>query len=405
FTLGRDSVDRSMPHLLGPEIIPQILNAGFNFDFIDDRAIAKVGIPYHIVILPGVERMPVATAEKLRDYVAHGGIVIATRCLPSLAPGLLQQKTGTPQLRKLIHKLFARSNPHARLISSDSELSAALRRSLKPDFAVASDASAIGFVHRKLPNAEIYFVANTSNTPVDTTATVCVHGLGAEWWNPFTAKITSADATPNGKTTQIPLHLAPYESRVLVFARGLSAPLAASSTGIRRIDLSTDWTVTFPPLHRTVHMDRLHSWTDDPQTHFYSGVAVYGKAAQIPSDNHFILDFGKGIPVTRRPTRNGTRAWLESPVREAAVVYVNGKKAGSVWHPPYQLDITGLLHPGSNQLRIVVGNLAINELVGKAPPNYRLLNLRYGNRFSPEGGRIAQPLPSGLLGPVTLLAR
>ncbi|MGH9625144.1 MAG: glycosyl hydrolase, partial [Bryobacteraceae bacterium] len=140
FTLGRDSVDRSMPHLLGPEIIPQILNAGFNFDFIDDRAIAKVGIPYRIVILPGVERMPVATAEKLRDYVAHGGIVIATRCLPSLAPGLLQQKTGTPQLRKLIHKLFARSNPHARLISSDSELSAALRRSLKPDFAVASDA-------------------------------------------------------------------------------------------------------------------------------------------------------------------------------------------------------------------------------------------------------------------------
>ena len=30
------------------------------------------------------------------------------------------------------------------------------------------------------------------------------------------------------------------------------------------------------------------------------------------------------------------QTWLDGPVREAAVVYVNGKRAGSVWCPPYQ---------------------------------------------------------------------
>ena len=28
---------------------------------------------------------------------------------------------------------------------------------------------------------------------------------------------------------------------------------------------------------------------------------------------------------------NGMQAWLDAPVREAAVVYINGQRAGSVW--------------------------------------------------------------------------
>ena len=96
------------------------------------------------------------------------------------------------------------------------------------------------------------------------------------------------------------------------------------------------------------------------------------------------------------------RALLESPVRESAVVFVNGQRAGTVWHPPYQLDLTRLLHAGSNHLRIVVANTAINEIAGRSLPNYRLLNLRYGERFMPQGFEHIAPLPSGLLGPVQL---
>ena len=97
------------------------------------------------------------------------------------------------------------------------------------------------------------------------------------------------------------------------------------------------------------------------------------------------------------------RAYLDAPIREAAQVYVNGKLAGVVWHPPYRLDVTGLVHDGSNELRIVVGNTAINEMAGRALPGYRLLWDRYGKLFEPQDMDHLQPLPSGLLGPVTLI--
>ncbi len=61
FTLGHDSVNQAMDGLIGNTVIPQILDAGYNFDFIDDGFIARGGVPYRILILPNVERMPLAT--------------------------------------------------------------------------------------------------------------------------------------------------------------------------------------------------------------------------------------------------------------------------------------------------------------------------------------------------------
>ena len=96
-------------------------------------------------------------------------------------------------------------------------------------------------------------------------------------------------------------------------------------------------------------------------------------------------------------------ALLESPIREAATVYLNGAVAGSLWHPPYELDITKYLHPGNNELRIVVGNLGINAIAGRGEPDYRLLNLRYGQRFVSQDESGLEPVPAGILGKVRLV--
>jgi len=99
------------------------------------------------------------------------------------------------------------------------------------------------------------------------------------------------------------------------------------------------------------------------------------------------------------------RAWLESPVREAAMVEVNGRPAGAVWHPPYEVAVTGLIHAGENRIRVRIGNLGINALSGQSLPKYRLLDSRYGERFQPQDMENLQPLPAGLLGPVSLIPR
>src|SRR5579862_1669563 len=96
-------------------------------------------------------------------------------------------------------------------------------------------------------------------------------------------------------------------------------------------------------------------------------------------------------------------ALLEGPVREVAMVSVNGQKVGSIWKPPYRLDVTAFLHAGRNYLQIEVANTAINALAGQSLPDYRLLNLRYGQKFSPQDVENLTPLPSGILGPVRLV--
>jgi hypothetical protein len=98
------------------------------------------------------------------------------------------------------------------------------------------------------------------------------------------------------------------------------------------------------------------------------------------------------------------RAWLDAPVREAAVVVVNERRIGSVWCPPYAIDVTGALRAGENHLRIDVANLAINQMAARALPDYHLLNLRYGVRFEPQDMDRVHPEPSGLLGPIRLRA-
>jgi hypothetical protein len=97
----------------------------------------------------------------------------------------------------------------------------------------------------------------------------------------------------------------------------------------------------------------------------------------------------------RQGNQPGMRAWLESPVREAAVIIVNGRKAGGIWHPPYELDITQFVTPGENTIKLEVTNTAINQLASQPRPDYKLLKLRFGDRFQPQDMDNLKPLPSG----------
>ncbi len=174
---------------------------------------------------------------------------------------------------------------------------------------------------------------------------------------------------------------------------------------IQRLD--TNWTIS---LHggTSQSMPSLQSWTSLPGKSFFSGEAVYTHNVIIPAKElrtgRVLLDFGQGTPTedTRPANAPGIHANLDPPIREAALVFVNGRLAGSLWHPPYQMDISTFLHSGENRLEVHVFNTAINELAGQPPRDYSVLEARYGRRFVPQDMDNLKPLPSGLLGPVTL---
>jgi hypothetical protein len=410
FTLGKDSVSESMQRLLGPEVIPQVLDAGFNFDFIDAEAIAKTGVTYRVLILPGVERLPLSVYRQIATYVHNGGIVIATRSLPSHAPGLQETESDTPQVREISGNLFHPPSGKGIFVSDEKLLGQTLVQQLQPDLKTAPPAPEIGFVHRKLPSADIYFLANTTNHPVSTTATFRASEPYAEWWDPCTGNIS-----PAGRNSSVPLTLQPYESAAIVFTpANPGAPaqfkktLSGSPTRQDLLDLAADWTVTFAGLGRTFHLDKLGSWADKEETRFYSGTAIYEKnfsvsAKMVSPQTDVYLDFGPGTVVEPPPSGDPhMRAWLDGPVREAAQVWVNDQPAGAIWKPPYELEVSARLHPGQNHLKIMVGNLAINTLAGQSLPDHRLLNSKYGVRAIPQDMENLQPLPSGLLGALRL---
>src|SRR5436190_22471053 len=211
---------------------------------------------------------------------------------------------------------------------------------------------------------------------------------------------------------ELNLSLQPYESRLIFFTTSVTKPRSTWTldSHSKVIDLSTDWNLTFSASNQTIHMDRLHSWSEEEAFKYYSGQVTYEREVDFPSGlssgSSLILDFGEGTPVAMPDPlpRFNLRAFLEGPLREAAEVYVNGRRAGVVWHPPYTIDLTSLLRVGKNELRIVVGNTAINSLAGQSLPDYRLLNERYGERFVPQDMNDLQQLPAGLLSELWLRA-
>lgn len=430
FYAGHDHMIESLRDLIGTDVISTTLEAGYNFDFFDDDSLAKIGRvekdalvlgqnKYKVVILPNVERMPLATLRKLEELARGGGIVIATRRRPQIAPGLLATDTEQQQLNEISRRMFEGANASAHLVPDDkAHLGMKLVSLLRRDVEFTQfDSREIGFIHRKAADAEIYFVANTSNVRRNVQATFRVEGLEPELWDAFTGKIQPAQIkTGAAGGTTIALDLEPYGSRLVVFSKRTRKQFAtrssvnstSSSNAPTLLDLSNNWRVTFGQNTEPVVMESLRSWTEADETRYFSGVATYEKTITVPAallqDGHALrLDFGEGTATEPQPLKAGMQAWLDAPVRDAAVVYINDRRVGSVWCPPYSLDVTGFLRSGENRIRIMVGNLALNYMAGRRLPDYRLLNLRYGERFQAQDMDKVQPVAAGLLSKIRLI--
>ena len=96
-------------------------------------------------------------------------------------------------------------------------------------------------------------------------------------------------------------------------------------------------------------------------------------------------------------------AYYDPPIREAALVTINGQSAGALWHPPYRLDITKLLKPGTNHIEIHVYNTALNAWSALPKHDYAPLIAKYGDKFQMQDLQLVEPISSGLLGPVHLV--
>ncbi len=444
FTPGHISLSDGVAQQLGKQIVGDILDAGYNLDFFDDPMLERFGriegagmvfgdTRYKAVVLAGVERIPLSTMRKLEALARGGGVVIATRREPAIAPGYLATDADSREIRDISRRLFHGSGAPGIFIADETGLAAALSSRLAPDVALTPASPQIGFVHRHANYADIYFLANTGNQPLTTRATFRVEGMQPELWNPLTGQtkpIAIIDRPPGGTTVDLTLDA--YQSDIILWTTHRPSKTKSRPTPIPEstLDLSTGWTVQFgsdASAAAPAAMQTLHSWTDDPATQNFSGVCTYTRRITIPPDaitpNATIpnattpssttpsasrwLTFGTSTPTSdQRSSRpgQGFAAALNPPVHEAAVVFINGHRAGSVWCPPYRLDVTPWITPGENEIRIDVANTAVNAIAAHGFPNYdtKALTQQFGERFPTPAASEFVPVPSGLLGPITL---
>jgi hypothetical protein len=415
FAPGHVSVTDEMKKRIEPGLMAAILDAGYNIDYIDAATIEKLGtIPYPILILPPTNRIPLATYKKIETYAATSGKVIALGRLPSLAPGL-KEKDSSAEIASLSTHLFRENDHNGILVSSLGDLADVLHRALPPDVDASGQMTGLGFIHRKLSDSDVYFVVNTGNQPIDGNIRFRSPRPYVEAWNPDSGDILQSAS--HAAAARIPVQLAPYESRVFIFKDTLGAgsnesaqrATQSSSPGEgQAMDLSQGWQIRFADSTQDQDLTSLASWPALPGRQYYSGEAIYTRSVSISQsstkDTQFLLDFGAGTPITdnRRPNASGMSALLDPPIREAAIVFVNGQRAGSLWHPPYRIDISKFVHSGENRIEVHVYNTAINLLAGQPPRDYTALRAKYGRRFDPQDMDNLQPIPSGLFGPIHL---
>jgi hypothetical protein len=374
---------------IGPAAVPAILDAGYNFDLIDDGTLKEAAVRnYKAIVLPGVRWMPDATKQWLAEYARGGGKLLALGRVP---------EGHWPSLEPI----------------TEEELGRHLQRVVPPDVQFTTAAAAaprddgIGVVHRRLPDADIYFLANTANETRHVGARFRARTEHGELWDPFTGAIERLPAENAGNDLLL-VSFEPYESRIVVFRRAPGAWPASQTRSVRiSEELRSGWSVSLGTAAPAA-VDLPHSWADSGSTRYFSGTATYRRGFDLPPGRRapgtrIVLDFGQAKPIQREPLPDGTMrgnsfaALVAAPIREAATVFVNGRRAGSVWAPPYRVDITDHVRDGQNELRIEVYNTAINQLAEGGLPDVKALVEKYGQRFRLQDMEGLAPLPSGML--------
>ncbi len=392
--------DSNVTALFGgkPPAIPE----GYAFDYINaDALLSQVsfqggalvtpsGMSYRVLMLDANSRqMSLPVLRKLRALVEAGAVVAGPK--PIASPSLSDDQT---EFRKIADLMWGGGIGRGKVYGAQTPAQVLAALQLAPDFSYTKPAgdTTLFFVHRRLPDGEVYWVNNRNNRVEELEASFRVQGKAAEIWNPVTGRVEQASYRIDGGRTAVPLRLEPSDAVFVIFRKTAGQ---AARTLPKRVEtvlgtLEGAWEVAFQANRGApakAAFDKLVSWSEsaDAGIKYFSGTGSYTKTVQAPAAWF----------------QSGARVWLDlGEVKNLAEVILNGKPLGVVWKTPFRVDATGVLRPGSNTLQVRVTNLWVNRLIGDQQPDAAVKYTYTTQRFY----RADSPLlPSGLIGPVRVV--
>lgn len=377
---------------------------GYKYDYINPEALLTLlsvkngrvvtpsGMSYAVLFMPDhVQHLSLPAIRKLRDLVRAGAVLVGEK--PSGGLGVMSADV---DVNRIADELWGDGHAPVRRLGKGrvhSDLARALEAErIAPDvtFDGADAGEHLLHLHRRTEDAEIYYVSNQSNKAVELNARFRVAGYAPEIWRAETGAVERASYRQIDGAVIVPLALDPHEALFVIFrqpstSQFWSAPIWRREELAR---LTGPWQISFEPglgAPATATFDTLISWPDslDPGIKYFSGRATYKQELhvtpdQLVADRRIELDLGE--------------------VRDLAVISVNGRRIATAWKPPYRVDVTSALKPGSNMLEIAVINLWPNRLIGDRQPGATSIAFAPDSRYAAS----SPLLRSGLLGPVRL---
>lgn len=391
------------------------------------------GARYRLLVLPAVKTMTPRLLRKIISLVNDGAIIVGEP--PVQSPGLSNYPHCDEQVKALSlslwgslevpdsyteHKFGKGKIIWGQGISTGIDALYPLYNTtanILKDMGVPEDVEWTGdlrYTHRTMPGMEIYFVANKTTEPLEIETVFRTDAGKPELWDPLTGTSRPLpEFTQQDGQTHIPLQFEPLQSFFVVFRKEESSSPALQQNFPQYKNLKTldgPWNLSFDPKWggpENIVFNELQEWTtrSEEGIKYYSGTAVYKQNFDLPvagslsKNERLFLDLGKVYNMAR--------------------VKLNGKDLGVIWTNPWRVDITDVVKEKENQLEISVVNLWPNRLIGDEQlpddgikngkwPNWLLQGkARTSGRYTFTTYRHYKKdsplLPSGLLGPVTII--
>lgn len=353
------------------EAVNQIINAGYDVDYISDELLNNLsiedcsimssgGTKYKAVIIPPVNFIQPSTLDRILTLASDGATVIFVGSLPSDVPGLANLDSRRLQLKELLSTLPTFSDamvkfPYGKgsVILSPSYPDALSATGVKPESMRTEQGLSI-IRRRNEIGGYNYFITLLQNLPLDDWVNLAIPSTSIEIFDPLTGKKGMAQTRNSiDGTTQVRLQLEPGQSILL---KTFPCQIQGDSWAYvekkgNPIIIDRGWSIDFPksepPIRETFRTDTLTQWCNLPDSLASINFGTGRYTVQFNLDNPSIFD-----------------DWLLDlgDVRESADVKINSESAGKVWSVPFIISIGKYLKPGINTLEVDVTNLQANRI-------------------------------------------
>lgn len=333
-----------------------------------DASKGKINLPdgmnYNLMVLPKNGKLTLAALRKIVSLVEKGANVYGNR--PTGSESFID-KDKTNEYTELVELLWGKEEKGVRSYGKGKVLwgmtleEATQTIELKPDITLPQKRKCY-FAHRRLKDAEIYFIDNHEDKPLKHNFIFRTKARNVEIWNPVEGKIKkiNSQTTDDGRTSIelclearqsifVILHNKEQKENDLFFNKAIES--------IDTIKLEQPWRVKFNEKmggpKEKIEMKRLMDWTShtDRRIKYYSGTANYYYELEKEEVDDLEQQYYLKLKLL-----NGT-----------AHVKINNRDVGTLWCSPWEIDLTSAIKTTEEKkimLEVEVTNSLINRMIG-----------------------------------------